>query len=871
MKKSFTKVLMLALAVISMGVLGSCKDYEEDKYNDLQHQIADQNKTLTDALAEQKAYLEGLIAKIKQCDCDKSVVEKAVKDIEDLQARMKAAEENISSVQEAVNIIVGEIVDINKLLIKLGTDLEAQGVKIDELREEMLGKIQLWSDKVLEVEQTAAQALSQAQANAEAIGIINGQIVDINNELSDKATKDEMLAVLATAEALYLDALNYADALAEGLAEDIANNQAAIAALEGAMDQMGVDINNLYFSTDLLWTISDILAQEISDIQDQVDANTENIFNVAWAVSDLERLVEINTQWLNDLQTSLDALMEDVYGKMVTGVIVQGTYNPAFGKLNLPAGINSNMLIAYYGTVDADVDFPCKGVAYVDNFVYRSDAITDADLAILKQKGASTHIFSGKLVSKAADNAGKMYVTINPNTVDFTGKTVQLVNSMDQVAPVTLAPLAQCEDTLTFGYSRAANGLYTVKAKIAADDVEKLDYINNKNWESLVQEAYQTAKRGDESSALNIVLHGLYDQLNSNMPALAVKASWKDANNVEHNVYSNYGVGAATIKPLSFETLQDLNIQNLPGYNKVKNAANTIISTIINKINGALSSLNINPVSPIAIGSISTPTVGVIEVTLDLPVYSISTPGAYNMDDMGLHYTDLNTGADVLVWAGNITLDANGNVVIRLDVADVDINPQVAQIFAAINAALANTNADLATVVNEINAMIAEVNNLQGNFSAAGNSIKNELIAILDKFNNKAVYWLNHTNKALQPLLFVNDPKLGAHICSRLETIPTVTSADVTLIPTSYSAELIAPAYKKEIACTKAWNVADNSENTAARDAINNMPNMCELLDGGNEIQFSVAFQPGVKYELTYAAVDYFGKISVRKSYVVCE
>lgn len=857
MKKSFTKVLMLVLAVISVGVLGSCKDYEEDKYNDLQHQIADQNKTLTDALASQKAYLEGLIAQIKQCDCDKSIVEKAVQDIEDLKARLTAAEGNIGTIENLVSTIVSEITDINTTLLKLDADLKAQGVEIDGIKE----NIELWTERITDVEAAAAEALAQAEANAAAIEELE----------ANAATKEEVAAVLAEAQALYADAIKYADDLAEGLAEDIANNKAAIAALQGTIDQMGVDINNLYFSTDLLWMISDIYGQEINNLNEEVDSLKTVTFNLEFAVSQLQDMDEIELNWLNDLEERvaaleerLDAIEEDLYTKMVTGVVLQGTKNPVFGSVNLPLGVTSNVLVAYYGTATQAGQFPFAGTAGDGRFVKRSDDLTAEEAALLGEK----LMITGTLISADAANAGKLYATVNPNTVDFTGKKLQLVNSKDEESAMTLAALEACDEELTFGYSRADNGLYVAKAQVTEDAIEALKFPTE-GWIETVKQAYNDAKAGNRKVAVSELVLGLYNQMDGVLPALAAKATWTDKDGNDHSVYSNYNVAATAIKPLSFSFMQDKQFQNVPGYKKALNVVNKLAKNITNKLNDALAGLtNIGTVDPITIGGIAAPSVDVIEVTVDLPIIYIDGP-VYYTDETGLWFIDQNTGNNILVYAGNVTLNENNEAVIRLAQEDVDINPQIAEIFNAINDALAATNNDLAQVVNQINQIIAEINSLEGKINDAVGDIKSEIVKYMEKINGKLVQAMNGANKALMPVLVVNTEK-GAKLGSHASEYPTVASKNVTIIPTSYTAELLAPAYKKIVACTKAWN-ADGTENASAAAAFNALENTKTLLDGGNAVKINATLEQGVKYEITYAAVDYSGMIAVRKSYIECK
>lgn len=69
MKKKITRFLLLALTMVGVGVLSSCKDYDEDRYNELKlsqnSSIADYKKMLEDEIKKLSARLDT----IKSCQC----------------------------------------------------------------------------------------------------------------------------------------------------------------------------------------------------------------------------------------------------------------------------------------------------------------------------------------------------------------------------------------------------------------------------------------------------------------------------------------------------------------------------------------------------------------------------------------------------------------------------------------------------------------------------------------------------------------------------------------------------------------------------------------------------------------------------------
>ena len=87
MKKSVVTIFGLLLLASSSMTFTSCKDYDEDDFNELRTELENQNKTLTQLIEAQKnaltAEIEALkktLSEIKQCTCDPADVDKKIED-----------------------------------------------------------------------------------------------------------------------------------------------------------------------------------------------------------------------------------------------------------------------------------------------------------------------------------------------------------------------------------------------------------------------------------------------------------------------------------------------------------------------------------------------------------------------------------------------------------------------------------------------------------------------------------------------------------------------------------------------------------------------------------------------------------------------
>ena len=182
------------------------------------------------------------------------------------------------------------------------------------------------------------------------------------------------------------------------------------------------------------------------------------------------------------------------------------------------------MLIACYGKAASDIEFPVGSGEYV---AYADDVLT------------------------LDGNAGKLYVTVNPSSVDFSGKTLTLESTSGKQAPVVLSPLATSKEDILFGWTRGDNAFYETTATIPAEnlkdvaiDITKQDILDLKDEViALIQNRNQT-KRG----AANLI-KDLYDLYARNMfAAYRLKATWGEG----YNTFSETKIAALALQPLSY-------------------------------------------------------------------------------------------------------------------------------------------------------------------------------------------------------------------------------------------------------------------------------------------------------------------------------
>ena len=902
MKKFLTSVFMLSMVLFSMNVFNSCKDYDEDEYNDLIVEFNKNDATLRTwittnyaTIQELKDSIAAVQARLEACcaNCSTQLVGKAdtadVRKLADSIADLRATDKGLQAQIDSLNAllkdstgsvtniitILGKVADINTKVTGLGAALEAleknvyTKPEVDSLLNLYTTKTEFLTleSKVNDVAKDAAYALALAKNDSTRISelqtILNGRI--------------DSLATVT-------------DALDAALKEAEENSKKADSLLQNQIDALAVGLD-------------DILNKKIPELEEAYQAADQLLQD---SIDALALQVKQNTEDIEALNDSIDKIMgrlddvDEALKSLITGIIVQGTVNPVFGSFSLPFGINSNVLMAFYGKNDNPVVFPTNDPA---NYVKASQVLTKTDMDMISGVTQFKKAGNSTLFNEADDNAGTIYITVNPGSVDFAGQTLELVNSKDEASKITLSPLKKENDVeLKFGYTRAAetNGFYSATAKLNEEDIKDVKI----NIEKGLQQAFKDVLTQRTFHSVGNLASKLYSQFNDVLPAQGLKASWTDYNG-EHSIYSQYGVAATAIKPLSYAFLEDLDVQTIPGYERaidlVDRAADKIKSQIPSEIMGTLHSdldgLNIKEITlkeltaeqlavfkieldksitiddqtftlgdiPVVGGTTSVPTYtykvyqsGLERGTVTIPgvVYDLTPNSAY------VHIDDITVEGGTYTITYVKDMSATFNEIWGESQAQIkDVNEMIKQLQTIV--------ADAQDILNKANDKLADANEFVGDMASRVKSY-------IDRLNDKATSIINSANARIQPVLLVGDRATGVYAASRSKGVPTkLKTATVEFIMTSYTAEIVTPAYKKHLAVTNVYKgsasaKAGDAACKAALDLANasGATNKMNTVLDGSKCSVYATFTKGYVYEVAYSALDYSGKISMHKYFV---
>lgn len=155
---------------------------------------------------------------------------------------------------------------------------------------------------------------------------------------------------------------------------------------------------------------------------------------------------------------------------------------------------------------------------------------------------------------------------------------------------------------------------------------------------------------------------------------------------------------------------------------------------------------------------------------------------------------------------------------------NVTIPAQTADITDQINQVIVSLNGNLA----DVNKLLAEIQGL----SHLGTDLKSEVSGYLEKLNNGYKKLIEYADKSFAPtLLLASDTKIS-------RARGTFKAGSYKLLPTSYSAELLAPAYKKWV-------------------EINGKGQLYE----GSVKSIDLEVKAGETYNIVFEAVDFYGNV----------
>ena len=577
------------------------------------------------------------------------------------------------------------------------------------------------------------------------------------------------------------------DADKEALSKRIEANEKALN--NGALSELGQ-----YATLDLAIQQTRFYTKEFKDVKDDIlalEKFREDYPKEAKQVTDaLENKFKTLDKKVSDEATAQQALNEAyntafdyLINKNLQNIAINATENPVLGYYNAAfLGSKLNLVSSFYGTA--------------------------------AQSNQDWDITPGEFLNNG--DAGKIYITLNPNEIDPECITdLKLVDSQGNEAKgFKLGDIQTTDRVLTYGFTKAAsaNGFYEVP--VLATDPANDDFSLNKGELKEAAKNVIAKLQNPKESNLNLsqIATTLYRSVNNQLKAYTVKASYvlydptqpvEKRFVVKSQVAPTYDMAAFAVKPLSFNTLKD--------NQKLKNLCLALdkymLPTLSDKLGKFMNALdfqikNENGKQIKMYSMVSGKNVYAYQNGKNVVIVNIGTGDSFTLENTQISkdLSGINYDHNIYEFYQDWYQASDGNYYPTYGLKPK--NDLVTENYERVYV--------LETTDNTIDELIGSIND----------QIGTQLQPVKDAITNAATKWdnaitpvnnllhkinahISDVNQLLQPTLLYKSTKTNSWntlstLKGKLGTRMTGTGSTV-LVATSWTGELLAPAYKKSV------------------------------------------------------------------------
>lgn len=522
---------------------------------------------------------------------------------------------------------------------------------------------------------------------------------------------------------------------------------------------------------------------------------------------------------IDEMQKKMEKALDYLVNKNLSNIAINATENPVVGEWNAAfVGSQLNLAAAYYGV---------------------STGLCDEEYWKDKQL-KNNHVINGK-------DAGYIYVSLNPTELDPSCITdLKLVDSQGNEAKgFTLGGLKETSKVLTYGYTRAAsaNGFYAIP--VTCTDPQNDDFSLNKGDLKTAAKNVLDELKNPSKTNLQVadIATTLYRSLNNQLKAYTVKVTYYlyDATTGEMvkktQVAPTYNMAAFAVKPLSFNFAK--NNQYLA---KIASGLDRDwFPTLSDNLSRIMSSLE-----------------DVKFENKELSVYSFVAALGVTAENVDGNVVFKN-GTEVVATIKNATVKQEGETIVG---TGADAKKQ------CIYKLTVKDDTMLKPVIDEINNTIAgklqpakDVINAAMKYTEKYDNYVPKLNSLLKKITSN----IANANRLLQPTLMYVDQNDNWNFVSTANHFGSrFTGKGATImVATTYTAEYLAPAYKKSI-----YVLDEKGNKTKGAEILVNGTNYGETPFSGNVHKIVFNAKDAGNYTIVYKAVDYSG-VEVEKNFYI--
>ena len=498
----------------------------------------------------------------------------------------------------------------------------------------------------------------------------------------------------------------------------------------------------------------------------------------------------------------------------------------------------------------------------------KSDVATNKDkIAALEAQVAANKAAIENLNGTWTEKFQKLNTQLNESIGALGNRATALEEAVDKINGQLPAELAKL--------NQAIQDIAELKTKSKEVDElqKKLDELNEKLYGKLAGEGdintlkdaidtingqlkeaakYVLAKLQDpKSTSLNLsgLASALYSNLNNQLTAYGVQASWKqkdqNGNEVEKVVTSEIKLAAFAVKPLSFDFLaNNSKLDNL-------SLDRFMLPTNLSEKQKGISGLDFNNIIDPSTGKtievatiVAVPGIKIVPNGTDLDIIQISDGKKLNTIKNAYIVSWEKASKDISIEVNGEAGSASGSTTLDTYIYQIKVKDDTMKDL------IADLNKNLSTTLGPVKTALDWANTLAGKYD--------QNVAKVNNLIKKVEGVITNVNKYLQPAIMFkadngswNFVSTGSHFATSFVGVGAT-----PLVATSYTAELLAPAYKKQLYVKEAGaEILVNGK--ATKSAFN------------GQIQKVVfnASKAG-NYTIVYKAIDYSGKVVEKNFYV---
>ena len=574
------------------------------------------------------------------------------------------------------------------------------------------------------------------------------------------------------------------------------------------------DVNNANNKADELKdrldSLTDELNRKLGTLDEDINTLGEAINGINGQLSTMQGQLDNIVKDVANLKSAI----ADILNKGVTGIEIQATDCPVTGYENAAfLGAQANILSAYWGAPSTgDEEFGVEG---------------------------------GKIIKS---DAGNIYININPANVDPSAITFRLVDSQGNDAPgFKLGAPVITDKVLKYGISRAtsANGFYAIPVECTNPQNDGLEL----NKGQLKEAAKNVLAKLQHPKSTNLNLSGLatalYSNINNKLTAYGIQASWKQKDVTGKDtvkvVTSKINLAAFAVKPLSFKflannsKLDNLSLDRFMFPTGMKEKLNGINGIDFNNIIDPSTGKTIEVATVVAV-----PGVKVVANGKDLDFIQISDNKKLNTIKNAYIVSEEVANKDISIEVNG----ESGSTTLTTYIYEIKVQDNT------MKELIADLNSNLSTTLGPVKTAINWANTFAGKYDAVVPTVNNLIKKIEGTIHN--------ANKFLQPaMLFKSSNGNWGFVSTGHRFATSFVGVGATpLVATTYTAELLAPAYKKQLYVKEA----------GAEILVNGKATKAPFNGEIQKVVFN-ASKAG-NYTIVYKAIDYSGKVVEKNFYV---